>query len=167
MGSNSMSREWCILALLSACLLPAQTTVADVVYHVDGTIVQQGIGTAKLSEPCRSPSGLVVPEEVDFHIKDGNLRLSLWPNDACVPAGTFYIVRFKLDGGTDFQVEWSIPTSEKPVDVAEILMADAAPEEWTEWWVQVAVALSGAVVMLIWMFFVILDYGKSHWRYPR
>jgi hypothetical protein len=95
-----------------------------------------------ITEPCVTPSGVMVSGSHLRRSLDGEVRVALWPNDTCVPAGTLYRVDFLWDSAR-WSEHWSVPTSLEPVTRADVLVAKVPSRERFPWWDAVAVFLLG------------------------
>ena len=98
----------------------ATTTVADTVYHADGTAAG---GTVIVSwQAFTTMSGRSVPAgNLSVPIGPGGaLSVSLVPNAGANPVGSYYTVVYHLNDGTVQREYWVIPVSAAPVALATV-----------------------------------------------
>jgi len=127
-SARSRRRNWCIWAGIIAglfCLVPTcwaapnTTTVTDVVYRADGT---PAAGTLLISWPAfgTADGKPVAAGSMSVPIgANGNVSVSLAPNEGANPAGTYYKVVLKLSDGTTSTEYWTVP-AQGPVTIAQI-----------------------------------------------
>jgi hypothetical protein len=98
----------------------ATTTVADTIYHADGTTAT---GTVLISWPAFTTSnGDSIPSGSTSAIiaAGGALSVHLTPNAGATPIGTYYTAVFHLDDGSVSREYWVVPASTMPVKVSAI-----------------------------------------------
>ena len=109
-----------VLALVTASsAAPATTTVSDVIYRADGTPAS---GTLLISWPAfvSGDAQAVSAGTVKVPIGPGGVvNVALVPNEGATPAGTYYSVIVKLDGGSTDKEFWTVPLA-SPTTIAKI-----------------------------------------------
>ena len=96
------------------------TTVADTIYHADGT---PATGTAIFSWPAFTTSnGDTIPSGSTSAViaAGGALSVQLAPNAGATPIGTYYTVVYHLDDGTLSRQYWVVPASAAAVKVSAV-----------------------------------------------
>ncbi len=96
------------------------TTVADTVYHADGTAAG---GTVIVSwQAFTTMVGSAVPGgNLSVPIGAGGaLNVALVPNAGANPVGSYYTVVYHLNDGTVQREYWVIPVSAAPVTLASV-----------------------------------------------
>jgi len=110
-----------IIALIAAALAdtPAMTTISDTVYRADGT---PAAGTLLISWPAfTTATGTPVAggsKSVSIG-GSGSVSLALVPNTGAIPAGTLYLVVYKLSDGTTSTEFWLVGTA-SPATIASV-----------------------------------------------
>jgi hypothetical protein len=109
------------------------TTITGKVLTPDGLAVVKGTVSARLSQPGSVLDGTDsqrVAETAKATVgADGSIALSLVPNDALTPSGTFYNVEFKVGvGGKEakWSEKWQI-TGTAPLDLGEVPRLGVVP----------------------------------------
>lgn len=132
-------RSMMLVAVLLACLWPTlaavqTTTISGKVLMPNGVIATAGTVRAVLSTQGGTLDGSVSHFVGGFTVStiagDGTVTaFSLVPNDAIVPAGTYYEVIFDVTAPirTSWTVKWSIATTPDPIDIGAITRLDLAP----------------------------------------
>ncbi len=132
-----------------AAVSVATTTIADTVYHADGTTAT---GLVIVSwQAFTTAGGSAVPSgSVSATIAaGGGLQVSLAPNVGATPVGTYYTAVYHLDDGSVSREYWMVPSSAVPVTIssirASVLPAAVALQTVTKSYVDttVAAALAG------------------------
>ena len=145
---------WLVMMLCSIAAFGqvTTTTVADMVYHADGT---KAGGMVIVSWPAfTTAAGQAVPGgSTSVAIGgDGTLSLQLAPNVGATPAGTYYTAVYHLDDGTVSREYWSVPVSATSVTLgavrSTVLPATVAVQTASKSYVDsvVAAALAGTPV---------------------
>jgi hypothetical protein len=96
------------------------TTVADTVYHADGTAAA---GTVIINWPTfTTATGAVIQggSQSTTLGTGGALSVSLAPNVGATPIGTYYTAVYHLDDGSVQKEYWVIPASSFPVTIARV-----------------------------------------------
>lgn len=104
---------------VSAEVIPAKTTVHDVVYRADGMPAN---GEALISWPgfTTADGAAVAAGSLSVTLKTGGvLDAALVPNAGSLPASTYYTVVFHLDDGKSSTEYWSVPSG-TTVRIADI-----------------------------------------------
>jgi len=99
---------------------PITTTVADTVYHADGTAAA---GTLIINWPTFTTMGGEVIQGGSQSTTigaGGALHVSLVPNVGATPIGTYYTVVYHLDDGSVQKEYWVIPVSTASVTIATV-----------------------------------------------
>jgi hypothetical protein len=119
-------RSWMLIGVLLAAFTASAraqivtTTVADTIYHADGTAAT---GTVLISWPAfTTSSGTSVPSgNTSATIATGGaLSVQLVPNAGANPVGTYYTVVYHLDDGTVSRQYWVVPASSISVRISAI-----------------------------------------------
>jgi len=110
-----------LLALIAAALAdtPAMTTISDTVYRADGT---PAAGTLLISWPAfTTAAGMpVAAGSTSVAIgSGGTLSVALVPNAGATPAGTLYIIVYRLSDGTTSTEFWTVGTT-SPTSIASV-----------------------------------------------
>ena len=120
------SGSWVLIGVLLAALTAtgvaqvATTTVADTIYHADGT---PATGTVLISWPAFTTSnGESIPSgSTSATIAAGGaLSVQLIPNAGSTPIGSYYTAVFHLDDGSVSREYWVVPVSTSAVKVSAI-----------------------------------------------
>lgn len=96
------------------------TTVADTVYHADGTAAA---GTLVINWPTfTTMAGEVIQggSQSTAIGAGGALSVALVPNVGATPIGTYYTVVYHLDDGSVQKEYWVVPLSASPVTLARV-----------------------------------------------
>jgi hypothetical protein len=115
---------WVVIGCLAASsvsgqVIPAKTTIHDVVYRADG---MPASGEALISWPAftTADGAAVAAGSLSVPLKTGGvLDAALVPNIGSLPASTFYTVVFHLDDGKSSTEYWSVPSG-TTVRIADI-----------------------------------------------
>ena len=105
------------------CMMPAagQTLVSE--SHITGRLGQPASGYLRIwpNTGFESVNGVRV-ETVQQRVPvvNGAFSVALWPNDTSTPSGTYYLVRWQLDGAAPRLEFWYVPTSGSPLNVQEV-----------------------------------------------
>ena len=123
---HSKYRSWILISVLLAAFTAAAhaqivtTTVADTIYHADGTAAT---GTALISWPAFTTSnGDVIPPGSTSAVitVTGALSVQLTPNAGATPIGSYYTVVYHLDDGSVNRQYWVVPVSTSQVKVSAV-----------------------------------------------
>ncbi len=113
-----LARLIVLLFLLLCVRADAQTVIQDTIFA--GTEPFQG-KVVILGPDMTTPDGrTVVRSTTEYAIANGNLSVSLWPNDTATPANTFYVVRYQPKRGQSWSEQWIVPTSAQPLKVHQV-----------------------------------------------
>jgi lysophospholipase L1-like esterase len=122
----------------------ATTTIADTVYHADGT---PATGTVLISWPAFSTAaGSSVPAGSTSATigTNGALSVQLVPNVGSTPMGSYYTVVYHLDDGSVTREYWVVPVSSYTVAVnairSTVLPASVAMQTVSKAYVDTAIA---------------------------
>jgi hypothetical protein len=98
---------------------PALTTIADMLYAPNGTLVDGQISITNTSTMV-SPDGYEIPQGTTFLTKvdAGVFSVGLVPNTGSTPTGTSYQVKYKVSDQW-FTETWIIPQT-SPVNLADV-----------------------------------------------
>ena len=119
-------KKWMLISVLLTVMTVAgvaqvaTTTVADTIYHADGTVAT---GTLLISWPAFTTSnGDSIPSGSTSAViaAGGALSVQLIPNAGSTPIGAYYTVVFHLDDGSVSREYWVVPVSTAPVKVSAI-----------------------------------------------
>ena len=122
---------------------PARTTVSDVVYRADGS---PAAGTLLISWPAFTTAdhASVAAGSLSVPIGPGGaVSVALVPNEGAEPAGTYYKVVLKLNGGDTSTEFWTVPAA-SPATIsairATVMPANVAVQAASRAYVDTAVA---------------------------
>jgi hypothetical protein len=122
---------------------PARTTVSDVVYRADGSLAA---GTLLISWPAFTTAdhAAVAAGSLSVPIGPGGaVSVALVPNEGAEPAGTYYKVVLKLNGGDTSTEYWTVPAA-SPASLsairATVMPAGVAVQAASRAYVDIAVA---------------------------
>jgi hypothetical protein len=119
-------KKWMLISVLLTVMTVAgvaqvaTTTVADTIYHADGTVAT---GTLLISWPAFTTSnGDSIPSGSTSAViaAGGALSVQLTPNAGSTPIGSYYTVVFHLDDGSVNREYWVVPSSTAPVKLSAI-----------------------------------------------
>ncbi len=108
---------------LAGAIPVGTVTVADTVYHADGTVAS---GTVLVSWPAFTTAAgqAIAGGNASAAIgSDGTFTVALAPNVGATPAGTFYTAVYHLDDGTTSRETWQVPASTAAVSLAAVRSA--------------------------------------------
>lgn len=114
-----------VLAFAFVVCAWGQTTVTDTIHTAGGGLAT---GTLYITPSAQFASGsnqvYQVPIPVTLN-NSGVFTVTLYPNDTGVPASTYYIVQWSLDGPPGYPGQsptefWVVPTSGTPVGLAGV-----------------------------------------------
>ena len=120
------SKSWILIGVLLAALTVtgaaqvATTTVADTIYHANGTAAT---GTVLISWPAfTTSSGDSIPSGSTSAViaANGALDVPLIANAGATPVGSYYTAAFHLDDGSVKREYWVVPVSKAAVKVSVI-----------------------------------------------
>ena len=137
-----------LLWLAAGCGVWAQgvlvTTIADHVYHADGT---GAAGSVLVSWPAFTTVGGASISKGSTAVTLGSggvLSVSLAPNAGATPSGTYYTVVYHLDDGSTSREYWSVPVSATAVSLsvvrASVLPSSVAMQTVSKQYVDQAIA---------------------------
>lgn len=122
------------LAASLAYAAPDTTTITGNVYTPTGQAATGGTVKARLSQAGTTPNGAnwssVSTSEVTATIGgSGDVAITLTPNDAIRPSGTYYEVRFTVTGPavTSWIERWYVDTEPDSVDIGAVTRLDVVP----------------------------------------
>jgi hypothetical protein len=112
-----------LISLAVCCLLSGlasgQTLIQDTLYLGTGTTFQGKI--VIISPDMRTASGrTVVRARTELDVSNGQISLSLEPNDSSTPSGTYYVVQYFPRRGQSWSEQWIVPSSAAPLKVSEV-----------------------------------------------
>jgi hypothetical protein len=128
-----------LLLAVVLCCQPAfavveTTAIAGKVLMPDGTAVTSGTITAALAAPgsvddLTTGEGERVGGLYRGTIAASGVTLSLVPNDAITPAGTYYVVTYSVlaPTRTSWTERWSVTSAPDPIDIGDIARLQVAP----------------------------------------
>jgi hypothetical protein len=108
-----------IILLMCTLAASAQTLIVDRIYSpLNGTLYE---GRIQITAPDMTHLGRTyVRSTREYVVTAGNFAASLVPNDAALPAGTSYSVRFVPNSGSPWTQTWVIPTSASPLKINQV-----------------------------------------------
>ncbi len=106
------------LLLLSALSIAAQTLIQDTIYS--GTTPFRGRIVIIGPDMTTASGRTVVRHRQEITISDGQISISLEPNDTATPANTFYVVQYYPQKGPNWSEQWIVPTSATPLKVHQV-----------------------------------------------
>ncbi len=123
----------CLLGVVHAAV--ETTTVNGKIVTPDGVVVTSGKIAAFLSDPGTTPdTGTAESQRVSAKASGtvaatGDVSITLVPNDAITPSGTYYTVRFTIRQPirASWVERWSVTTSPDPIDIGDVTRLDVAP----------------------------------------
>ena len=122
--------------LFGGALWGATTTVAQTINGSDGNPAN-GQALIRISAACTAGPKYVGTRTIAANFLAGAFSQALQPNDACVPANTYYTVSWLTcgpvagataqkpcpNGGLTWTEVWSVPTSASPVTVTSVVQS--------------------------------------------
>ncbi|ABF43367.1 hypothetical protein Acid345_4367 [Candidatus Koribacter versatilis Ellin345] len=116
---------------------PQVTTIADVVYRADGKPASGWVVISWNAFVTADGAAVAAGTKSVQLGADGIFSVTLAPNAGAIPAGSYYSVTMKLDGGASSKEAWLVP-AESPVTVARVrateVPATMAVQSLTEDW---------------------------------
>jgi len=108
------------LLLLAWCLVAAaQTQILDTIYTGTGAPFQGRIVIISPDMRTRSDR-TVVRARTEIDVPNGQISLTLEPNDTASPPNTFYVVQYFPKRGQSWSEQWIVPTTDAQLKISDV-----------------------------------------------